>query len=134
MEELEELKKLEVRIGFQSENTEIEVINRAMWNELGTVNMPSRPFMRNSIDWNIDEINRFMKEQKEVLMNGGNAREVLENIGLFQKDLIQNEILTGDFEPNAPYTVEKKGSDHPLIDTGEMLRSVNFMIQQKGGG
>ena len=54
MKELRELAELEVRIGYQREqgagtNTDddkprADLVDIAMWNELGTVNSPSRPF------------------------------------------------------------------------------------------
>ena len=36
-------------------------------------------------------------------------------------------------EPNAPSTIRKKGSDKPLIDTGRLRQSVNYVIKPKGG-
>lgn len=48
MKMLKELSELEVRIGFQhgkaTEDDGTDVCDIAAWNELGTVNMPSRPF------------------------------------------------------------------------------------------
>ena len=55
----------------------------------------------------------------------------MKSIGVFQKGLVQAEIVDGDFEPNAPSTIKKKGSDKPLIDTGKMRQSVNFVIVKK---
>jgi len=55
-------------------------------------------------------------------------------IGIFQKDLVQEKITNGSFAPNAPSTVMAKGSSKPLIDTGRMRQSVNYVIQQKGSG
>ena len=51
---------------------------------------------------------------------------------MFQKGLIQRKIVDGTFEPNAPSTIRKKGSSRPLIDTGRMRQSVNFIIRRKG--
>ena len=67
-------------------------------------------------------------------MNGVSAEQVLKDIGIFQKDLIQDKIKEGDFAPNAESTVRKKGSSKPLIDTGRMRQSVNYQIRQKGSG
>lgn len=64
MKELDELCGLKVCVGFQSQDSknkrkkksgsdkEVTNLDVAMWNELGTQYMPSRPFMRNSIDKN----------------------------------------------------------------------------------
>ena len=135
---LKELGKLEVRIGYQqgaATNDEgVDYCDIAAWNELGTVNMPSRPFLRKSIDENESKINSFLKSQKKELINSLSAEKVLKNIGLFQKDLIQEKITEGSFEPNAESTIRRKGSSKPLIDTGLMRQKVDYVIQKKGSG
>lgn len=138
MKMLEELAELEVRIGFQhgkaTEDDGTDVCDIAAWNELGTVNMPSRPFMRKSVDENEDRINDFVQSVKKELISGTPANQVLKKIGIFQKDLMQEKITEGSFAPNAPSTIHKKGSSKPLIDTGRMRQSVNYVIQKRGSG
>ena len=135
---LKEIKGLEVRVGFQSgkamEEDGTDICDIAAWNELGTEHIPSRPFIRNSVDNHSDEINSFLTEKRNDLVNGVSARQVLNEIGVFQKDLIQAEIDNGSFEPNAEATIKKKGSSKPLIDTGRMRQSVNYVVQKKGKG
>ena len=136
--EIEKLKKLQVRVGYQQGNVVndegVDLLDVAMFNELGTSTSPSRPFMAKSVDENADKINSFLKQQLVLLAQGKTTAEgILKAIGVFQKGLIQEKIQSGDFEPNAPSTIKKKGSDHPLIDTGVMRQSVNFAITQKGG-
>lgn len=133
---LKELADKEVRVGFQqgkaTEEDGTDVCDIAAWNELGTVNMPSRPFLRMSVDDNSDKINSFMSAQKRSIIKGEPANRILKKIGIFQKDLIQEKITEGSFAPNAPSTIKAKGSSKPLIDTGRMRQSVNFEIKQKG--
>ena len=105
-----------------------------MWNELGTSIAPSRPFLRKSVDENQEEIKAFVKDQTKRLTKGAEAKEILEQIGIFQKDLIQVKITEGSYVPNAPSTIRQKGSSKPLIDTGRMRQSVNYVIQKKGSG
>jgi len=135
---LKELDKLQVRIGFQkgvaTEEDGTDVCDVAMWNELGTVNMPSRPFLRKSVDENEEKINSFLKSTKGKILKGVSAEQILKEIGIFQKDLIQEKITEGSYTPNAESTIRKKGSSKPLIDTGKMRQSVNFVIQKKGSG
>lgn len=136
--EIEKLKKLQVRVGFQQGNAQEEdgtdICDVAMWNELGTSSTPSRPFLAMSVDDNADKINAFLKAQLKLLAQGRTTAEgILKAIGVFQKGLIQEKIKSGDFEPNAPSTIERKGSDKPLIDTGTMRQSVNFAVTKKGG-
>nr|DAE92079.1 MAG TPA: virion morphogenesis protein [Myoviridae sp. ct5xZ3] len=135
---LQQLKELEVRVGFQAgEATEedgTDVCDVAIWNEFGTEHVPSRPFLRNSVDNNASKINSFLKSTKRDLVAVKPAEQVLKEIGIFQKDLIQQEIGHGSFEPNAETTIKKKGSSKPLIDSGRMRQSVNYVIQKKGSG
>lgn len=138
MEAIRELGELQVRVGFQrgreiSQENGVDLCDIASWNELGTsTNIPSRPFLRDSVDKHAEEINAFLEAQTKLLVKGTSAQQVLKNIGMFQKAKIQEEITDGSFEPNADSTIWKKGSDHPLIDTGLMRNSVNYIICRKG--
>lgn len=135
---LKDLAKLEVRIGFQhgqaTEEDGTDICDVAAWNELGTVNSPPRPFLRKSVDENEEKINHFLQAKKADLLQGKSAERVLKEIGLFQKDLIQEKITEGSFNPNAQSTIQKKGSAKPLIDTGRMRQSVNYVVKKKGSG
>lgn len=133
---LKELGQLEVRIGIQRGETNeegVDLVDIAMFNELGTVHIPSRPFLRDSVDANGDQINTFLQAMKKELLQGASAEEVLKKIGAFQKGLVQEQIVNGDFAPNSEETIRRKGSDTPLVDTGRMRQSINFVIRQKGG-
>lgn len=133
---LEDLRRLEVRIGIQqgeASDEGVDLVDIAMFNELGTVHIPSRPFLRNSVDANADQINTFLQSMKQEILKGGSAEDVLKKIGVFQKGLVQEEIVKGDFTPNSEATIRKKGSDTPLVDTGRMRQSINYVIQEKGG-
>lgn len=136
MEELKELASLEVRIGFQhgkeKEENGADICDVAAWNELGTEHAPSRPFMRDSVDKHLSAIDHMFMSQKDALLSGATAKDILNTVGLFQKDLMQTEIEQGDFVANAPETIRRKGSDKPLIDTGQMKNSVNYQIVKKG--
>lgn len=145
--EIEKLKTLQVRIGYQDdgslaakrtkdgvEDASVTLLDVAMWNELGTVNSPPRPFLRQSVDDNASKISAFCRSQLQKLAQGTtDAETILKQVGVMQKGLVQEKIGNGDFEPNAPSTVKKKGSDKPLIDTARMRQSVNYVIQRKGG-
>ena len=136
--ELGELKKLEVRVGFQrgdaQEEDGTDMCDVAAFNELGTDHIPARPFIRQSVDDNESKINSFLKEEVKDFAQGKSAEQILKEIGIFQKDLMQDKITSGSFAPNAESTIKKKGSSKPLVDTGRMRQSVNYVIQKKGSG
>ena len=138
--QLEELKKLQVRVGYQQgakqEDDGTDLLDVAMWNELGTDNAPARPFMRQSADDNKSVISKVCKEQLRNIAQGGTAEQALKTLGSMQVGLIQDTITKspGWAAANAPSTVEKKGSDVPLIDSSRLLQSPHFAIVPKGGG
>lgn len=131
-----QLERLECFVGFQAgdatEEDGADVCSVAAWNEYGTSTIPSRPFLRKSVDENKDRIDSAIRDAVGLMFTGGGAKDVYSQIGLFQKDLVQEKILTGSFAPNAPSTIKKKGSSKPLVDTGRMLQSVNYVIKKKG--
>ena len=136
--ELAKLKELEVRVGFQrgksQEEDGTDMCDVAAFNELGTDHIPARPFIRQSVDDNESKINSFLKEEVKDFAQGKSAKQILKEIGNFQKDLMQDKITSGSFAPNAESTIKKKGSSKPLVDTGRMRKSVNYVIQKKGSG
>ena len=74
---LQELSKLEVRVGFQAgeaqEDDGTDICEVAAYNELGTEHIPARPFLRKSVDENVNKINSFMKAKARWL-DGAHAR------------------------------------------------------------
>lgn len=133
---LAELADKEVRIGFQhgeaAEDDGTDICDIVAWNELGTEHIPSRPFLRKSVDENEGKINQFLQAEVRSLASGKTAETLLNEIGTFQKSLVQEKIMEGSFAPNAESTIRRKGSSKPLIDTGRMRQSVNYVIKRKG--
>lgn len=134
--EIDELIAKKVFVGFQAgraaEEDGTDIATVAAWNELGTENIPSRPFLRMSVDENEDKINAMCAQQVKNLCNGGSAESVLKEVGAFGVSLVQEKIGNGSFAPNAPATIKAKGSDHPLIDSGRMRQSVHYVVKGKG--
>ncbi|MCD8397538.1 MAG: hypothetical protein LUD12_10245 [Lachnospiraceae bacterium] len=134
-EELEKLAKLEVRVGFQegvmTADGEASLAEIAAYNELGTSNIPARPFMKQSFENHQGELQKACDQVNTALANGGTAGEALQPLGVYLKGLVQDEILEGGFKPNAASTIKKKGSATPLIDTGHMRQSVNYEIKER---
>ena len=133
--ELEKLMKLEVQVGFQAGEKTYEdgtdLVDVAAYNEYGTSDTPARPFMKQSFENHEDELQKACDRVNQTLNRGGTAEAGLKELGVFVKGLVQDEIVDGGFEPNAPSTIKKKGSDQPLIDTGTMRQSVNYVIKKR---
>ena len=138
MQQLRLLESLEVAIGFQRgenvyEDSEADVVDIAAFNELGTSSTPARPFMRQSFENHEDQLKKACALVNEKIGSGETAENALNVLGVFAKGLVQDEIVNGEFEPNAPSTIAKKNSDKPLIDTGFMRQSVNYVVRKKRG-
>lgn len=134
--EIEKLKDNEVFIGFQSGHATheggVDMAEIAAFNELGTSTSPSRPFLRQTVEKNEDKISAMCERAAKQLAAGGSAEQGLKQLGAFGVSLVQETIVSGNFTPNAPATVKAKGSDKPLIDTGQMRQSVHYVIKGKG--
>lgn len=139
--QIAELQKLQVRVGYKrGENVktdengeETDYCDIAMWNELGTSNgIPSRPFMKDSVDKNQSRIDKACKDALQTLSKGGTAKDILMSLGDMQKGLVQQTIVSGEFIENAPSTAKRKGDNTPLFETGTMKEAVNFEICKKG--
>lgn len=135
--ELKKLAQLEVVVGFQEGDTYEDgtsLAEVAAYNEFGSSDTPARPFMRQSFEGHQAELKAACEQVNKVIASGGTAEEALKKLGVTVKGLVQAEIVEGDFAPNAPSTIQKKGSEQPLIDTGHMRQSVNYVIRRAKGG
>lgn len=135
IQELEKLMDSVVCCGFQSGQDPYEdgtdLVSVVAYNEFGTSDIPARPFMKQSWENHAQEINEFVAQSIAQVQNGATAEKVCAQAGAFGVGVIQEEILNGNFEPNAPSTVRKKKSDHPLIDTGHMRQSVHYVVRKE---
>lgn len=134
-QQLEELIKLEVQVGFPAgsggydDGTSLAQV--AAYNEYGGSTKPARPFMRQSFENHEGELESACEVVNQSINNGGSARAALERLGVMTKGLVQDEIVNGGFAPNSPVTIARKGSAQPLIDTGHMRQSVNYVIKKR---
>ena len=137
---IKDLERFKIEVGFNEnsgkyaaneEGEEITVADVVAWNEFGSERSPSRPFMRQTVEDYKGQITKHANKAVKAAIHGGGAEEALNSIGAFTKGKMQLEIRNGDWVPNAPYTIAKKGSDKPLIDTGRMRQSIVYVIKEK---
>lgn len=136
--ELKKLKKMEVAVGFQAGQAEEEngadLVDIAAYNELGTSGTPARPFMKQSFENHEDFLKNACERVNQTINSGGSMEQALNKLGVELKGLVQSEIVDGDFAPNAEATIKRKKSDKPLIDTGTMRQSVNYVVRERTKG
>lgn len=130
-----------VKIGFPAGEASSSNIMKAIYNEFGTRGgrsgggwggpIPERPFMRNSVKRNEEKYRDQLRSAAKAILKGEIELEnVLRRLGITGQYDIQAEITATLTPPNAPATIKRKGSSHPLIDTGAMRAAVTWKIDE----
>lgn len=111
----------------------------AIKHEMG-IDTPERPWLRGWFDAVRSQIlvdlyaavaDAFKNNE---LANGAEKMRVnLAKLGAEYAEAMQLSIRSRDADllPNAPYTIAQKGSDVPLIETGQLVRSIRHEVEQK---
>lgn len=101
-------------------------------NEFGTDRIPSRAFMRSTIDRNRRKYERMIQD---ATLRAQKLNIPLETALLRVGNEVRNDIIQAirgwSTPPNAESTAAKKGYNAPLTETGQMQRALN--IRTKGG-
>lgn len=120
----------EVRVGFLAGSTDSNGMSnpqKAADNEYGTGHIPPRPFFRNMIK--AKSPNWGQQVAKIFKANGFDSKKTLLLMGALIKRQLQEQITNeANPPPNAPLTILKKGFDKPLIDTSDMVKSVDYEV------
>ena len=123
--------------GATNNETGESVAEYAAYNEFGTGDIPSRPFLRKTFDDNIDKwIDGFSKA-----LSHRSPRQSLQVLGIKMQDDIVDTIKSNMPPRNSAATIAKKtkavtkggsvvGTSNPgtLIDTGSMINAVNYEV------
>ena len=100
-------------------------------NEFGAprANVPERSFMRSTMD---EQRAAFIKKTRKLLRQITKGRmdsnKALRLLGVAIRRAIKKKIVDLNSPPNAPSTIAAKGSSNPLIDSGQMLRAVQYQV------
>jgi len=119
-----------IKIGIQADAgsnqvTGEKVVDYAYLNEFGTNKIPQRSFIRSTFD---EQNKNWYKAAADINITG-NILADLKKIGVQATNDITKKIDTTYYPPNSPFTIAKKGSSKPLIDTGQMRASVKYVIE-----
>lgn len=133
---LDEMSDMTIEVGFHegqvADDGSTPLAAIAYWNHFGTVSedgsvaIPARPFM-DALEKQSDQLSAFCTS---AVQNATDAADATKKIGAKSVGMIQKEITDGQWVPNAPSTIKKKGSDKPLIDTGRMRQEVHYVIKK----
>lgn len=135
MREMQAADRAFVTVGIHQGQKNIDGVDIAEYgtfNEYGTENIPSRPFMRTSFDENVAAIQKDMARAVNQARSGGSVVSGLSLVGEKHQQRIQRTIKGRDFLPKlAQSTIDaKKGSTKTLIDSGAMVNSIRYVVHK----
>lgn len=100
-------------------NRQLTKVALAVIHEYGAGHIPSRPFMRQAFQNNLEQIEKVSTSLHKQYLDGKiTKQQALSRLGEWYGGVIKKEIRNGNFTPLSPITIKMKGSDKPLIDTG----------------
>ena len=97
--------------------------------------IPPRPVLEPAIEDSKEPIAKQLKQSYKAALDGNN--QAVDN-SLHKAGMVAENAAKAWFEnpankwpPNSPKTIAKKGSDSPLIDTGEMRKAITHVIREE---
>lgn len=121
-----------IKIGVASGSTYPDgqsVADVAYWDEYGTENIPARPTI-SLVPFKYGD--EWRGQLESILKSSGwKVEQSLEAFANMIVGQVKMEINNLVDPPLSPYTIKKKGSDKPLIDTGLLLNSYAYQIEKK---
>lgn len=95
--------------------------------------VPPRPVLEPSIEHNKDAISQQLGKAAKAALDGQDANSELQRAGMmaqnFARDWFTNPANL--WPPNAESTIKQKGSEKPLIDTGQLRRSIVYVVKDE---
>ncbi len=95
--------------------------------------IPERSFIRSTADAHAkgDWFREGQALKEEVVKGKMSVDTALKQMGLRIKAAIQEKIRSMVPPPNAPSTIARKKSDKTLIDTGQLLNSIDYEVHRE---
>jgi len=113
--------------GHDMTNQMSEIITVAAVQEFGAPykGIPERPFVRTSFDDNYDALQEFKKKEASLVIQGKqSAMTAIQKIGEWMTNKTKLKINSNIPPELADETIKRKRSTRTLIDTAQMLNSV----------
>lgn len=93
------------------------------------IHIPERSFIRKTFMEKGDQINSAVKINLDQLLTMKiDINTFFNRTGDFLVQIVQQTIENTFAPPNHPFTVQMKGSNHPLIDSGKLFDSITYKI------
>lgn len=92
------------------------------------IHIPERSFLRTGYDTHKDEVLKQVDKLLIELCSGVTAELLCETIGQLLSSKIKDYIEELDQPANHPFTIGRKGSANPLVDTGDLVGAVSYKV------
>lgn len=95
----------------------------------GVILIPERSFIRAPLAAARTQITKLAGDLSAKVLEGKITEDrALGLVGVTAVGVIQKAIAAGIAPPNAPSTIEAKGSSKPLVDTGRLRQSISWAV------
>ena len=120
----------------QAENERQTNADIGLVHEMGSMSrhIPRRSFLEMPLTLKMPEYAKTFGAQIMKAIDEGNIKPVFVNMGIKGEQVVQLAFASrgfGIWPGNAPYTIAKKGSSQPLIDTAQLRRSISSDVIMK---
>ena len=114
----------------EGEDGDATLLDVAIFNEFGTVDIPPRSFIGAWEDENTDEHREQLRKIGHAIVKGEipSVEVGLERFGLHAVGEVQQRIKAGIAPENAESTIAAKGSSTPLIAGGQLWQSITHVV------
>jgi hypothetical protein len=95
--------------------------------EFGNSHVPERSFLRIPLQTHMQKAIGTGSASLAAPLEKGNVRGMFKRLGAIGETVVQNAFASsgdGKWPANAPATISKKGSESPLIDSGELRQAI----------
>lgn len=106
-----------------AESKDLTVAAVATKHEYG-LGVPKRSWLRGYVDENEGRIKKYVRNVGKRILDGHSPDEALGALGVVLVGEIRTRIANHISPPNSQKTADRKGSDTPLVDTGQLWSSI----------
>lgn len=93
------------------------------------INIPERSYIRTTVDKQKRLMKKTLSRHLEDYLKGQiTYAKFTQRVGNFLSNLVKKEMIDLKEPELHPFTIEQKGSDNPLIDSGDLLNNITYKV------
>lgn len=121
-------------LGAAGVEGETSIVDIALIHELGAprAGIPERSFLRSTFEAKSRQIGRLAEQMAKKAYEGQGVEQSLNLMGTYLVAEIRKTIAARITPPLKEATITRKGSDLPLVDTGQLINSITYTVGHAG--